>query len=169
MERQRRQRRRQVTGRCGCVAADTLTEPRDRLRQPVVGNRLQQVVDGGALEGLYGVLVVGGDEHDVHVRVRRARNVEPGQSGHPDIEERDVRRFAQQQRLRFRPVGGRAGDHELRPQHGEPGLQELGQSRLVVGDDRRDRAVVAHGSGMTRVTRDPIGPLSSIVSRAAFP
>ena len=45
-------------------AADRLDDPADRLGQPVVAHRLEHVVDGVELEGVDGVLVVRGDEHD---------------------------------------------------------------------------------------------------------
>ena len=38
------------------------------LREPLVGDGLQEVVDRVAIEGLHRVLVVGGHEH--HVRAR---------------------------------------------------------------------------------------------------
>ena len=93
-----------------------MLQPLDRLREPFVADRLQQVIDGGALECVERVLIVGGDEHDLHLRVGGARDVESGKAGHPDVEERDIRRFGDQQRLRIGTVARHARDHELGPQ-----------------------------------------------------
>jgi hypothetical protein len=66
----------------GCRRCGTRLQPRDRLGQALVGNGLQQVVDRRALERVEGVLVVGGDEHDVRARGGAARHVEAGQARH---------------------------------------------------------------------------------------
>ena len=79
------------------VGRDTaaVTDPADRLRQPVGAYRLQHVVDGLQVEGIDRVLVVRRDEHDLR-RYGEARqhpsNVDAGQARHADVEEQCVDR-----------------------------------------------------------------------------
>ena len=167
MLRQQRQRRRDIGARR--VGRPPFLEPRNGLCKAFVADGFQQVIHRRAFEGLHRVLVVGGDEDDMDLGLRRPRDVEAAESRHPDVEECNVRRFALEQRLRLGSVGGNAGNHELGPQRREPHLQVVREPRLVIRDDRRDRTRAVHGNGMTRVTRAPTGALSSISSRAAAP
>jgi hypothetical protein len=57
----------------------------------LVGDGLQQVIHHLAVESLHRVLVEGGDEHDVGARIDALRQLQPGEPGHADVEEGDVR------------------------------------------------------------------------------
>ena len=48
----------------GAPSLMQLADPADRLGQPLGADGLEQVVDGGQLEGLQGAVLVGGDEDD---------------------------------------------------------------------------------------------------------
>ena len=64
--------------------------PAYRLGEPVGAHRLEHVVDGVQVEGVDRVLVVGGDEDDRRRGRERRQHLgqlEPGQAGHPDVEE----------------------------------------------------------------------------------
>ena len=98
-------------------------EPHDRLGESFIADRLQQIIDGRALECGERIFVISGDKHDLHIAIGRARDVESGQAGHPDVEERDIRCFGNQQRLRVGAVACHAGDHELRPEDRETSFE----------------------------------------------
>ena len=95
---------------------DLLLEPRDRRREARRGERLHHVVDRALLESRDRVLVVGGDEGDVALAARLLRDFEPGQAGHLDVEEQDVRRVHGERPQRLDAVLGLGADDELRPE-----------------------------------------------------
>ena len=72
------------------VGAPASTTRRTASARRSLAHRLEEVVDGAQLEGLDGVLLVGGHEHDRRRRLKRAEHlgeVEPGEAGHLDVEE----------------------------------------------------------------------------------
>ena len=77
----------------GGVAARTCSRTRVQggLEAHVI-DRLEQVVDGARLEGLDGVLVVGGDEHQHRQGFLRQvrQHLEAGHARHLDVEEHQV-------------------------------------------------------------------------------
>ena len=131
----------------------------DRLGEPVVTDRLEDVVDGVELERLHRVLVVRGDEHD------RRRGAEPGQhpgeletgqAGHPDVDEHrvDVLLLEHPQRLGRRVRGGDRADARV-PSEQERELVEGGA--LVVDDEDVEGHVCTPGAyfGTRTVTLVP--------------
>src|SRR6185437_7927362 len=172
-------------GRGGAIG-HALLQALDRLREARVRHRLQQVIDGRALERVDGVLVERGHEHDMELPVGSLCHFESRETGHPDIEKRDVGILGGDERLRLGSVCRDPGDHELRPQSRKPVTQILRETRLVVGDDRRCSAHAVHdtaanarwpclsgpgsdASGTAIVTRDPCGSTSSTIDEAASP
>ena len=125
---------------------------RQRILETLAVVRLQQVVKRVDLERLQRVLVEGGDEDDVRLRVDAFRELEPGEPGHADVEERDVGRLVVDSAQRFEPVGRERQHLELRPQGREPQPQMLGEIRLVVGDDGAYATTV--GDGRPRIHRE---------------
>ncbi len=77
----------------GGSARDLRLEAFDGRREARHREGLHHVVDRALLEGGDGILVVGGDEGDVAPAARLLRDLEPGQAGHLDVEEQDVRRM----------------------------------------------------------------------------
>ena len=85
-----------VAGRRGLGrAVDGADHPAYGLGEPVGAHRLEHVVDRVQVEGLDGVLLVGGDEDDRRRGPEAAEHLgqlEPGQAGHLDVEEDRVDR-----------------------------------------------------------------------------
>ena len=73
------------------------------MNRPRGGYRLQHVVDGLLVEGGDGVLVVGGDEHDMAAPVRRRATSSAGRAGHLDVEKQDVGRRSSSRRSACTP------------------------------------------------------------------
>jgi hypothetical protein len=70
------------------------------------------------LECIDGVLIVGGDEHDLGLRAdvgRRDRDIQAAQTGHADIEEGDVGTMLGQRFKRDRAVLAFGDDAQVRP------------------------------------------------------
>jgi hypothetical protein len=130
-----RQLRQQLAHRIG-GELDALAQPLAGEREPLGVGRLQQIVDRALFEGLDGVLVVRGDEHDVRPARQRARRLDAVHRGHVDVEEDDVRLEALRERDGLAAVGGLADDHELRPDVLEAADDLLAHQALVVGDER---------------------------------
>ena len=103
LPRRSRELREQVVHGVGLLL-ELRTEALARKRDALRFRRLQQIVDGAMLEGADRVLVVGGDEHDVHLSGERFGRLDAIQSGHLDVEEDDVRLLALHERDRFAAV-----------------------------------------------------------------
>ena len=156
----------------GAPAASLAFSACDGVVEALVGHRLQEVVDGVALEGLDRVLVERGDEHDVHAAPRRARHLD-ARSG-PASGCRGTRCRALPRRSAPAP---RARSPRCRRSRGratatcKPLDQALREPRLVVGDDRGRPAPCSAEppAGSETATRTPRGAFSAIVMRAAPP
>ena len=106
------------------------------------------------LEGLHGVLLVGGDEHDLRAPRDRARRLDAVQAGHVHVEEDDLRQVGVEELDRLAAVA-RLGDHlQLGPQARQLAAQALAQQRFVVGDQCR-RA--GHGVASPRSREHQLG------------
>ena len=64
-----------------------------RLGEALVGDRLQEIVHHLAIEGLHRVLVERGHEHHVSARIDALGELDAGEAGHADVEERDFGLF----------------------------------------------------------------------------
>ena len=100
-------------------------DPADRLGQPVVPHRLEHVVDGVELERVDGVVVVRGDEDDRRRCAEPGQHpgqLEPGQAGHPDVEEDrvDAAAPAAPAAPRRRSRGGDRADPRVAPEQVTP-------------------------------------------------
>jgi hypothetical protein len=120
----------------------------DGAVQPLAADRLEDEVDGGEVERLDGAGLVCGDEHDrrrLGEPRHGARQVEPRQPGHVDVEERGVDLMLCEQANRF-GTGGCPPD----PPDARITPQELFQlvehGSLVVGDEHVDRRGAGVGS-----------------------
>ena len=106
-------------------AADALLQAPDRGGEPRRRERLQHVVDGPLLERLDGVLVERRHEDDVAAAVDLARDLDPRQPRHLDVEEEDVGRVLVERTQRLDAVLDRGADQQLGPQLGECVAQAL--------------------------------------------
>jgi hypothetical protein len=117
--RERRQHARQrVEGALEFVGgwwrAQALAQASNRLREPIVGGGLEQVIDGFALEGFECVLVVGGHEDDLHTIGDTACYLDPVETGHADVQKQHVGVVLLDQLERLGSIAGDADDVELR-------------------------------------------------------
>ncbi|KAG1540470.1 hypothetical protein G6F50_014360 [Rhizopus delemar] len=106
-------------------------------QQPLVADRLQQVIHRALLEGVDGVLIVGGPEHHLGTRAQlgqRARHFDATDAGHADVEEGDVRLLLGQLLQRRGAVFAFGHQLQLRPQAAQLLPQRLPQQFLVVSD-----------------------------------
>ncbi len=84
-----------VHGYPRCGAAE-FGRPAHRLREPFLADRFQDVVDCLEIEGLYGEVLVRGDEHDerrLGETGQQPCHVEAVEARHLDVEEHDVNGF----------------------------------------------------------------------------
>src|SRR6266566_9188944 len=71
---------------------DHLARAVKSLLEPFVVERLDQVIDGGEIEGRDRVIVSGGEDHRRHsLGADLAHDLESGLAGHLDIEEHEIR------------------------------------------------------------------------------
>ena len=133
-------------------------------------DRLQQVVHGVDVERLDRVLVVGGDENDRHGRLaihQLAGQLEPGQTGHLDVEEHEVGRVAADRVDRFEAVAGLGDD--LDAAHLVEDVAQLLARQLLVVDDHRaqqvDQALARSSATMSGISRRTDVPRPSSVDR----
>ncbi len=111
-------------------------DQRDRVREAFAGYRFQQVATRPRLKCRNGVRVVGGDEND-HRRIgeppQQAREFEPVESGHQDVEEDPVIAIGLQPSYRFGGIRGDVdGCHRRLPVQQE--LQISTRRRFVIDD-----------------------------------
>ena len=143
--------------------APAVDHPAHRLGEPLGAHRLEDVVDGPQVEGLDGVLLVGGDEHDRRRRAKRAstwasRAREPG---HLDVEEDrvDVGSCS----TRSASVAESLVQHLADPRVAAEQVGELVERRrLVVDDEDLQRAArcgrsCVHSRGELRHPHDHLG------------
>jgi hypothetical protein len=90
--------------RLALTGADALSRPRERRLEPLVAERLQQIVEGSYLERFEGIDVVGGDEDRDRppAGLYFVEQLEAANPGHLDVEEQEVRRLAPHGLERFR-------------------------------------------------------------------
>ena len=114
-----------------------LADPADGFGQAFGAHGLEQVVNGGQLEGLQGLVLVGGDEDDGRGTGEAGNHpgdVQPGERGHVDVQEERVDLELLHGLQRLGPgVGAVDGAHPRieRQQEG----QLLNGRQFVVGDD----------------------------------
>ena len=113
-----------------------LADPVQRRRQPVLLDRLHQIVDRLRLERAQGMLVIGGDEHeqrrlDLHHPGNDRKSVE---ARHLDVEEDEVGLVGLDRADRLAAVGG-GGDDLHVVMRLEAQAKPLGRQRLVVDED----------------------------------
>ena len=124
----------------GCVAgAHVLAHARQGCLEAHVIDGLEQVVDGARLEGLDGVLVIGGYEHQHRQRLLRQvrEHLEPGHARHLDVQEHQVGLVLLDGGHRLAAVGALRDDLEV----GGPAQAQLDaapRQHLVIDDDRAD-------------------------------
>ena len=144
----------------GALAAAHLRgDAAHRFVEALAAHRLEQVIERGDLERLDGVAVVGGDEHDDRrvVAAEMARDLETGEVGHVDVEERDVGLVLRGERQRLGAVAGHGDDLDpfvLAQQL----LEELAGAGLVVRDQRA-HASDARSAGDAFPAGRPAAPL----------
>ncbi len=123
---------------------DHLPRSAKSFLEPLVVERLDQVVDGGEVEGSDGVIVGGGEDDRRHVvRADVADHLESGFSGHLDIEEDEIRLQLANRRNRRQSIVGSAHDLDVvfvREQILEP----LAGQALVVSDKDAQRLGGSH-------------------------
>ena len=132
-------------------------DPPHRLGEPLGAHRLEHVVDGVQVEGVDGVLLVGGHEDDgrrVPEPAQHLGELEPGQAGHVDVEEDRVdvvlaEPAEQPQRL----GGGVAGEHVGHPLVAAEQEGELVEGRALVVHDEHAQAAHADTPGANLGTR----------------
>lgn len=134
-----------------CLGGKPLAGPGQCLFEPLVVVGLQEIIDGGHVERLNGVLVVSGRKDDRrHVlRPHLAHHVDPREAGHLDIEEDEVRVQAVDDFDRFAAVRGLADDLGARLA-GEQILQPL-PGRLFVVDDKNAQVLIGRHGWVSRV------------------
>ena len=106
----------------------------DRVGEPGVIERLDEIVDGALLESLHRVVFVRGDEDDLGAPGDRARRVESTASGHVHVEELDTWPKRLEQLDRLAPVACIGGDLALRPTPGQASDELVTQERFVLGE-----------------------------------
>lgn len=108
-------------------------EARNRLREAVARDGLEEVVRGFIFEGLHGVLVVRGHKHDARVALGFLRHFDARLPRHFDVEKRDVRLVLSDHRFGFEAIDRFGHDGQFGPQRGELVAQVFAQKRFVVG------------------------------------
>ena len=141
-------------------------------------DRLQQVVDGAALERLDRVLVVGGDEHDLRARAALPRpRPRPRVRSAPACGCRGTRRRACARRSprapRRRPRRPRRPQRRAMPARSSC-QQRVAKQLLVFGDDARDaaqawRTCLRAGRGNRDRRGDARGKLATMSNAASAP
>ena len=87
----------------------------DATYQAFIGNRLEQIIHRSLLEGLYGMLVIGGDEHHAATGRRRTRCLQTGFARHANVEKSKIRLDFGQGRLGRHAVMHHGNDLQFRP------------------------------------------------------
>ena len=101
---------------------------------PVGGGRLHEVVQGRSLEGLQGMLGMGGHEHHGEGPGQLQGHLQSGSTGHIDIQEGRIRLAATGQPLQHAWAVGELGHHQTSGL-----LQQPGQPLAVEGFVLRDQ------------------------------
>ena len=114
---------------------------------------LQKVVERVDLEGLDGVLVVGGGEDHLGQFFEAFQQFEAGHAGHLDVEEEKVGRELRDHRERFLAVARFAGDLDLGMLQQQAAQLQAGKALIV--DDQGFHSV----RGMTTVAVTRPSPL----------
>ncbi len=141
---------------------------RERALEPLVHQRLQQVVERVRVEGVDRVAVEGGHEYDHrHAGLRdAAQHLESVDARHLDVEEHEVRRVRGDRVDRLAPVRALRDDLEV-VESAQAELEPAPRERLVVDDDCADRwpsrqfldlQRQAHLDAKVPATRPPPGP-----------
>src|SRR5471030_1025146 len=130
------QQRAQLPLDVGWLFAEQRFQPRAGGLEPFAADWLEQVIERALLEGLDGVLIVGGDEHQVAAVEQHARRLDAGQAGHADVEEDDVGLVLAGQRHGLDTVARLGDDLQLRPGFLQAAAQLRAHGFLVVGDQR---------------------------------
>jgi hypothetical protein len=115
------------------------------LLEPLVVERLHQVVDGREVERLQCITIVGGHEDGCGhlVGADLAHDVEPGLAGHLHVEEHEVR-LQRADRVDGRRAVVHAGD-DLDARFGAQQIFDaLPGERLVVDDENANRLAIGH-------------------------
>ena len=141
----------------GGAVGQRLAGAGERGRQPRGLDGLQQVIEGGPLEGVQREAVEGGDEdHDrARPRPKAVQQLKAGQARHLDVEQHDVgRELADHPRApRRRPE---RGAHQLHLRLvAEQDLQPAARQRLVVDDQDAQDAHQLRSSGSSMVAAKP--------------
>ena len=162
----------------GVAVGDARLQPLHGRGQALGRDRLEQVVDRAALEGVDRVLVVGGDEHDLRARAGLGRgggDFQAGQARHADVEEGDVRLVLGDRFQRAGAVLALGDDLAARGQASAQLVdQRLAQQRFVFGDDAGAQVALRHGGapaverapGTVIVAATPAGKLATTASAA---
>ena len=121
----------------GVALRTRLPHARQRLRQPAIVDRFEQVIGRGGFECADRVMVVRGHEHDErHFRSGNvAQRFEAIDTGHLHVEEHQVRPLRVHRRDRRRTISILADDVDV-GMVAEAQLQATPRQRLVVDDDR---------------------------------
>jgi hypothetical protein len=123
-----------------------IARPRERLRQALLAERLQDIVHGPDLESLDCVLVVSRDEDDRDRRVEKLHDLEAVEPRHLDVQEDGVRRELSGGLDGFQPVARLPDDRDARdsPEHLP---QDRAGRRLVVDYKDPSDGVCGHCVG----------------------
>ena len=116
-----------------------LADPVERRRQPVLLDRLHQIIDRLRLERAQGMFVIGGDEHeqgrlDLHHPRNHRETVE---AGHLDVEEDEVGLVGLDRPDRLAAVGGGGDDFHV-VMRLQAQAEALRRQRLIVDEDGAD-------------------------------
>jgi hypothetical protein len=138
--------------------ADPAPRARQRLAEALGAIGLQHVVDRVHLEGAEGVIVVGGDEYDRHLRIEQLQDLEPVELRHLDVEEHHFRLELRRGLDRLQPGRGLAQDLHVGIR-GKHLAQEGARGGLVVHDQHADHS--AASAGIEIATRKLSSPRSA--------
>ena len=128
-------------------------------------DRLDEIVEHALRERLHGVLIVGGDEHEVRAAADVVRGFDAGNARHVHVEKADVGPARLELLDRLAAVARLRDDLELGPGLRELARERVAQQRLVVGDQRgRARA---SSVGAPRAGRSSFGADAVRLARAA--
>ena len=118
---------------------EPLAHPVERRGEPVLLDRLHQIIDRLRVERAQRMVAISGDEHeqrrlDLHQPLDHRKAVE---AGHLDVEEDEVGLVGLDLADRLAAIGGGGDDLDV-VMRLEPQLQALGRQRLVVDQDGPD-------------------------------
>ena len=129
------------------------SDPRKRQSQSFGRDRLEQIVGGAELERPDGVPGMSGDEHDRRPKVgcQPLYQLQPGETGHGDVGEKQVDRLLREHGECFQTVRRGSGKFDI-VMRGDQAFEHAARERLVI-DDKDAKPPGHKGACRTSSTR----------------